>query len=125
VFDWPLDERWFKDNFCRANFQYCDTLDASHRAGTQHKHAEVHYFSQSLCSNSSFTFSQRYATACDPFGCTRRTWQISAGPMPPRIVYHEYWTGPKGADGKYRQWTATITSDQGNYVGLSYFGYTT
>jgi hypothetical protein len=30
----------------------------------------------------------------------------------------------KGADGKYSQWGAEITSDGGDFTGLAYFAYT-
>ena len=123
-FDWALDELWFKQNFCRINFKYCDGLDPSHRSGNQQKHAEAHYFNQSFCSNASWKLTYRFATACDPFGCTRRIFTADSGTLAPRTLTHEYWTSGKGADGKYNQWTAEITSAQGNFTALSYFGYT-
>jgi hypothetical protein len=123
-FDWALDELWFEQNFCRINFQYCDGLDPSHRSGNQQKHVEVHYFNQSSCSNASWILTARYATACSIFGCTRRTFNINSSTLAPRTLAHEYWISRKGADGKYNQWTAEITSAQGNFTALSYIGHT-
>lgn len=126
AWDWPGDESWFKSNFCGQNYQYCDTLDAKHSATARSKYLQTVVFNQSHCSTASYHLTTRYASVCGFFtGCTRRTWTLASGTLAPRTYQRlSYAMSGKDANGEWPVRVASITSSQGNYTGLSFFGYT-
>jgi hypothetical protein len=122
--DWFGDDNWFRSNFCQAGVSItCQTLSrvpiatAGVKAGT----SSASFYGQSHCSSAVGGGSERFATACDLFGCTRRTFLLPSVMVPSRTVVFDVRSARKGADGKFHEWKRDITSrEPSNFVGLEH-----
>lgn len=67
--------------------------------------------------------AKEHSPACF-FGCTRRTYNLQGDPVPQRTVRSWFYSSGKGADDRYPEWKASITSAQGNYTAHAHFAFT-
>jgi hypothetical protein len=125
LWDWVGDDAWFRANFCDPFFQHCKTLLPSHSNTQQNELTISSYFNQSFCSTTQYSLTYTFADACNIFGCTRRTFGLEFGAVPNRFVHTaSYYTTGQDADDQWFQWHANISSDQGNFTGMSHHTFT-
>jgi hypothetical protein len=126
LWDWVADDAWFRQLFCNQYYQYCKTLLPSQSHKGRHRHSEASFFNQSFCSTTTYSVFEGYSTSCDIFNsCTYRNFPIERGAVAPRTVHSNYYyKRSRDAQGLWPTWTVAISSDQGNFTGLSHHTWT-
>jgi hypothetical protein len=124
-YDWSAEDKRFRGLYCHPSAQYCDFLDASHAAKARGKTGEYVFVNQSHCSNAQWEMKWRWADSCGLFSCPKKDRNVQRGTLAPRRVLTKYSSAlGKDAGGDWPEHKSSITSDQGNFTGLSLFVYT-
>lgn len=124
AWDWLKDDEWFRATLCFAGVSLsCESLSRFPLStpGVKARTSRATYFAQSHCSGAVASGSDRFATSCGLFSCTRRTFGFAPITIAPRHYVIDVRSEGKGADGKFHEWKRDITSiEPGNFVGLEH-----